>query len=151
MENKVRVLPPEVLMEPLLDLVREGKEVPLLISGNSMSPFLVHGRDTVYLKKISERPQKGDIILYRRNSGEYILHRVFKAEDNSFSFVGDAQNYIERGIREDQLLAVVKTVRRKGKLISSGSLCWEFFEKMWINMVPLRAPAVAFYTRLRRK
>ena len=151
MENNVRVLPPEILMEPLLDLVKEGKEVPLLISGNSMSPFLVHGRDTVYLRKISERPKKGDIILYRRNSGEYILHRVFKAEANSFSFVGDAQSYIEKGIREDQLLAVVKTVRRKGKVITSGSFWWEFFEKMWINMVPLRAAAVTLYTKLRRK
>ncbi|MBR6791188.1 MAG: S24/S26 family peptidase [Oscillospiraceae bacterium] len=149
MENKIRVLPPDVLMEPLLGLVQEGNEVPLVISGNSMSPFLVHGRDTVYLSKLKDKPKKGDIILYRRDSGDYILHRVCKVKGESYSFVGDAQSYIETGIRPDQLLAVVKTVKRKGKIITSGNFWWEFFEKVWINMIPLRRFTVGAYTRLK--
>ena len=135
----------------IIQMEKEGKEVPLLISGNSMAPFLVHGRDTVFLSKIMGRPKKCDMVLYRRKSGEYILHRVYKAEGDCFSFVGDAQSFIENDIAETQLLAVVKAVRRKGNILTSGSFWWEFFEKMWINMIPLRAPAVVVYTKLCRK
>ena len=39
------------------------------------------------------------------------------------------------------MLAVVTAVRRKGKLLKQGSFWWDFFEKVWIRMVPLR-PAV---------
>lgn len=35
----------------LRELTEQGKEVSLLISGNSMSPFLIHERDYIYFKK----------------------------------------------------------------------------------------------------
>lgn len=38
MEYNVRVLAPEVLMEPLLSLLEEAEAVPLVISGSSMTP-----------------------------------------------------------------------------------------------------------------
>ena len=44
MEHRVRVLPPEVLMEQLLGLLDSTEYVPLNISGSSMTPFLVHSR-----------------------------------------------------------------------------------------------------------
>ena len=83
MEHKVRVLPPEVLMEQLLAVMEEAQTVPLIISGNSMSPFLVHGRDTVYLSKITSPLKKGDMILYRRDSGDYILHRICRVKGDT--------------------------------------------------------------------
>ena len=51
MESNVKILPPEELIPPLLDLLEDADSVPLLISGASMSPFLVHNRDTVFLTK----------------------------------------------------------------------------------------------------
>ena len=63
MEHRVRVLPPEVLMEQLLGLLDGAEYVPLNISGSSMTPFLVHSRDTVYLSKVTRPLKKGDMIL----------------------------------------------------------------------------------------
>ena len=31
----------------LRELTEEGRQVSLIITGNSMAPFLIHGRDTV--------------------------------------------------------------------------------------------------------
>lgn len=138
MEHKVRVIEPEALMEQLPQLLQEAEAVPLIISGNSMSPFLVHGRDTVYLSKVSQPLKKGDMVLYRRRSGAYILHRIYRAHDGVYDLVGDGQLGIEPGIRSEQILAVVKSVRRKGKLLQKGSLRWEFFEHVWLNLLPLR-------------
>ena len=143
MEHKMKIVDPDVLMEPLLALVEEAQTVPLVISGSSMTPFLAHGRDTVYLSRVEKPLRKGDMVLYRRQSGFYILHRVFKAEPDGYTMVGDAQTQLEPGISPEQVCAVVTAVRRKGKLLQSGSFWWDFFEKVWIRMVPLR-PTVRY-------
>ena len=138
MEYKIRVDSPDIIMEPLLTLLNETESVPLVISGSSMTPFLVHRRDTVYLSKPDRPLKKGDMVLYQRDNGAYILHRIFKTDLNSYTMVGDAQTVLEYGIRNDQIRAVVTAVRRKGKLIQRGSFWWDFFEKVWISMVPFR-------------
>ena len=150
MEHKVKVVSPEELMEPLLAVMEEAETVPLVISGYSMNPFLAHGRDTVYLSKIKRPLKKGDMVLYRRDSGAYILHRLYRVEGKSYTFVGDAQTQLEGGIQEEQLLALVTAVRRKGKLLKKGSFWWDFFEKIWIRMVPLRPAVRKGYSLIRK-
>ena len=137
-----------MIMEPLLALLDEVEAVPLVISGGSMTPFLVHGRDTVYLSKITKPLKKGDMVLYQRNSGSYVLHRVFRADDDLFTMIGDAQTLLEHGIHKSQIRAIVTAVRRKDKLLQEGSFWWVFFEKIWIRMVPLRPAAKKVYSIL---
>ena len=150
MEHNVKVLPPEILMDKLIGLLEETESVPLVISGGSMVPFLVHGRDSVYLSKVTAPLKRGDMLLYRRDNGRYILHRIWRIEKESFTMVGDAQTVLEPGIRPDQVLARVTAVRRKGKLLRSGSFWWEFFEKVWIRIVPLRRALMSAYSHLVR-
>ena len=146
MEYKIRVDSPDVIMEPLLALLDEVEAVPLVISGSSMTPFLVGGRDTVYLSKPSGPLKKGDMVLYQRQNGSYILHRVWKVEEDSFTMVGDAQFFLEPGIKQEQVRAIVKAVRRKGKLLQKGSFWWDFFEKVWICLVPVRPALNKLYS-----
>ena len=148
MERNVKVLPPEVLMDQLLGLLEDTEAVPLVISGSSMAPFLVHGRDTVYLSKVKHPLKKGDMILYCRDNGAYILHRICRAEEGTYTLVGDAQTRLEPGLRQDQVLAVVSAVCRKGKILRRGSFWWDFFERIWIRMISLRPVVMAVYSRL---
>lgn len=138
MEHNVRSVSPEELMDDLLALLEQTESAPLVISGSSMSPFLVHGRDTVYLTKIRRPLKRGDMVLYRRASGQYILHRVYAAEHETLTMIGDGQASLEPGIRHEQTLALVSAVRRKGKLLRPGSLLWDFYEKVWIRVIRLR-------------
>ena len=146
MEHKVRVIEPRLLTEQLPQLLQEAESVPLVISGSSMVPFLVHGRDTVYLSKVAQPLKKGDMIFYRRRGGQYVLHRICKVRDGSYDLVGDGQVAIERGIRPEQILAVVKAVRRKGKLLRKGSFLWEFFEHIWLVLRPFRPGIIRVYS-----
>lgn len=50
--------------------------------------------------------------------------------------------------RPDQVLALVTAVRRKEKLLQPGSFWWDFFEKVWIRVIPLRPGIVAAYSAL---
>jgi len=151
MESKLRIESPEILMAPLLELVNRGETIPLVISGGSMTPFLVHGRDTVYLSRISRPLKKGDMILYRRETGDYVLHRIRKVRQERFDLIGDAQTVIETGIRREQVLALVTAVRRKGKLLKKGSFWWMFFEKIWIRMIPFRPAMLGLYRTIALK
>lgn len=148
MEHNVKILPPEMLMDQLLGLLEDTESVPLVISGSSMTPFLVHGRDTVYLSKVKHPLKKGDMILYCRDNGAYILHRICRVEGETYTLVGDAQTLLEPGVRQDQVRAVVSAVCRKGKILRSGSFWWDFFERIWIRMISLRPAAMAVYSRL---
>jgi hypothetical protein len=146
MKHKVTVIDPQILIPQLLELLEETDAVPLLISGNSMSPFLIHSRDTVYLSKITTPPQRGDMILYRRSTGQYVLHRVYAAGD-TFTMVGDAQTLLEKGIRPEQMLARVSAVCRKGKLLRKGDFWWNFFETAWLRMLSARPFVHQLYSR----
>ena len=149
MEHKLNIMEPEQLIPSLLKLLEETDAVPLVITGSSMTPFLVHGRDTVYLSKIVTPPKRGDMILYQRDNGRFILHRVYRV-GTTYTMVGDAQTLLETGIRPDQMLARVDTVRRKGKLLRKGNFCWDFFEKVWIRMLAIRSIACSAYSHLKQ-
>ena len=150
MESNKKILPPEQLVEPLLGLLEDTDSVPLVISGGSMTPFLAHGRDVVYLSKVRQPLKRGDMVFYRRDSGTYVLHRIYRVEGESYTLLGDAQTQTEPGIRPDQILARVTAVRRKGKLLQKGSFRWDFFEKVWIRLVPLRPALRAAYSRIKK-
>ena len=146
MESNVRILPPEELIPSLVELLEVSDSVPLVISGSSMVPFLVHHRDTVYLSKVRQPLQPGDMILYRRDNGQYVLHRIYRTESGTYTLVGDAQTQLEYGIAPEQVLAAVSAVRRKDKLVGPGNFWWEFFRKVWIRIIPLRPAVVALYS-----
>ena len=152
MERHQRVMQPEILLEEYRQLLKDENitALPLVISGNSMSPFLVHGRDTVYLSRLDRPAKRGDVLLYKRDSGAYILHRVYKADKDSYTMVGDAQTQLEQGIRKDQIIAIMTSALCKGKLQKKGSFWWEFFEKLWIKIIPLRPMLTKIYTYITR-
>lgn len=151
MEHNIRVLPADELIGHILELLQQTEPVPLVITGNSMSPFLVHGRDTVYLSNVKRPFKRGDIVLYRRINGQYVLHRIYKIEGDNLCMVGDAQTQLEHDIMPQQVLAIVTAVRRKDKINKSGSFWWEFFEKIWIRMIKLRPYIVKIYAVLTGK
>ena len=129
----------------LRELVEEGREVSLLVSGSSMSPFLAHQRDYIYLKKPDHDFRKGDMVFYQRKSGQYIMHRIWKVKPDGYYIVGDAQTQIEGPVEREQIFAIITKVQRKGKWIGPGNFWWEFFEKVWIRIVPFRRMFVRAY------
>lgn len=152
MKTQRTVLPPELLLEEYRKLLQEEnvKELPLTVTGNSMSPFLIHGRDTVYLSRLTRPARRGDILLYRRDNGGYVLHRVYAVTPKGYTMVGDAQTELETGIRPDQVIAIVTRAVRKEQELGPGSFWWDFFETQWIRMLPVRAPVHKLYSAIKK-
>ena len=152
MEIQTKILPPEVLLEDYCRLLQTDEDIaalPLQVSGNSMFPFLTHGRDTVFFSRLTRPARRGDVLLYRRDSGAYVLHRVLAVGEGSLTMLGDSQLSPEPGIRPEQVLAVTEQVIRKGKILRAGDPAWEFFAKTWLKLYPVRPWALAVARRLK--
>ncbi len=111
--------------------------VQLPITGTSMLPLLVWGRDTVELIKC-ENPQKYDIIFYRRDDGHFVLHRIVRKNENGFILCGDNQVKKEYGITDKHIIAVVKSITRKGKTFSVDKFSYKLYVKLWTLILPFR-------------
>ena len=146
MEHNRRLLRQDELPELLPQLLAEDAAVPLVITGDSMYPFLKHGRDTVYLRSLTRPIRPGDVVLYRRPSGHCVLHRVISLEKDGCCMLGDRQTTRERGVTSDSVMAVAAAVRRGGALIRPGHPIWFFFERIWPRIIWLRPYLIKLYT-----
>lgn len=145
---EVRKIPPEELIPQYQALLAQGHtDLPLIITGNSMHPFLINERDAVFLSPVQFPLRRGELLLYRRDNGQYVLHRVCKVSPDGCDTVGDGQYRVERGIRPDQMIATVHRVMRKGKLLQKGSFLWWVFEKPWLWLLPLRPKLLPLFNR----
>ena len=68
MENCTRIWDAPVLLEEYRQLLSDPHidALPLVISGSSMTPFLVPGRDTVFLSRLNAPVKRGQMLLYQR-------------------------------------------------------------------------------------
>ena len=134
-----RILDTQAFLDTVCELLRQGQRgVAIPVAGGSMVPFL-HDGDTVQLELPDTPLKRGDIVLYTRPSGRYILHRIYRVNRNgSFIMVGDAQQELEYIGSREQIHARVTSVRHKGKPDRPGSLRWWFYRHIWLWVVPFR-------------
>ncbi len=151
---QVKKIKSSELFPVIKEILKEGKTVWITVTGNSMYPFLREDMDSVELSAATlENIRKGDIVLIRRLTGEYILHRVIRKEEDCFYMVGDAQRWIEGPLKPEQLIAVVIEIKRKNHQFTCKNLMWRLMVGFWINIVPFRnyfIKAIRAFSKLRR-
>lgn len=134
----------------LRELTEEGQKVTMQIAGNSMLPFLAHGRDYITFQKPRDSLKVGDMVFYQRKTGNFVMHRIQKITPQGYFLVGDAQWQIEGPIERTQIFAKITQVQRKGRLIGPGNFWWEFFEHIWIRIIPLRKTILRIYGKIKQ-
>ena len=102
-------------MWPLIEeSISTGGEFRLFHKGKSMMPLLREGKDSVLLVK-PDNIQKNDIVLFVRESGQFVMHRVVKIKGDEYIMCGDYQCVLERGIKKENIVAKVKGVFRENE------------------------------------
>ena len=129
----------------LRDLVREGREVSMLITGSSMSPFLLSHKDTICFKAPWRPLRRGDMVFYERETGQFVMHRICKVRSEGLYIVGDAQHEIEGPVDPSQVFGLVTKANRRGKWIGPEDPWWKFYEHIWIHLIPLRPMIFKLY------
>lgn len=130
----------------LRELVKEGNEVSLLITGSSMTPFLFHEKDTVCFKTPDRPLKRGDMVFFQRDDGRFVMHRICRVRPEGYYIVGDAQTEIEGPVREDQIFGLITKVQRRGKWLGPDAFWWRFFATVWLWIIPIRPMIMKTYT-----
>lgn len=122
-----------------MGLINDGTDVVFTVTGNSMSPLWYHRRDSVVLTACDPAALKrGQIPLYKRDDGRYILHRIIKVKKDTYDMVGDHQTQIERGVPKENVLCVVKAFYRRGKYHSCDEVPYRLYSHIWMFLRPVR-------------
>ncbi len=107
--------------------------------GDSMKPLICEGKDLLVIKKAEGRLKKYDIPLYKRDNGQYVLHRILKVQDNDYVICGDNRWMREYGITDRHIIGVLTAIIRNGKEISVDSLSCRIYAHIWCDLFYLRA------------
>ena len=130
-----------VRLDDLMPLIREqlaaGKTVRFAPRGQSMRPMLREGIDQVVLAAPPQKLRKYDLPLYRRESGQYVLHRIVRVDETAaagqpvYSCIGDNQFALEHNVHHDQIIAVVCSFYRGRRQISVRSPLYRLYCRLW--------------------
>lgn len=134
----------------LLPLIKEGKSMKIRPTGVSMVPFITGTRDMVEIRDVNPVLKRGDIVLYRRDNAQYVLHRIYKVRGDEYYLLGDSQTWIEGPIKRDQIVAQCRYYYKKGKRKDNDSLPIRIKYTVWFWLRPFRWPLIRLNNLKRR-
>lgn len=106
--------------------------------GMSMYPMLRNRRDRVVILPVGEgRLRRGDLPLYVREDGKYVLHRIIAVKKDHYVIRGD-NTYIKEYVREDQIIGVVSEFYRGEKHILATARGYRLYARLWHLIFPVR-------------
>ena len=128
----------------------EGRTVRFTPEGVSMRPMLKGGRDSVELAPLPPQLHRYDAVLYRRDNGQFVLHRIISVQNGAYICMGDAQ-FVPEQVRPEQMLAAVRSFTRRGKPISADSPGYRLYCRLWCGTRQVRHFICRGFGWLRRR
>ncbi len=96
------------------DIIAEKGKLIYTAEGDSMFP-IIKPRDLLVIEKIKKPLKLNDVPLYKRDSGQYVLHRIVEIKHGKYITKGDNRNVREKGITDRHIIGVLTAVIRNGR------------------------------------
>ncbi len=106
--------------------------------GDSMMPLIKQGRDVLVISAVNGRLKRYDIPLYKRDSGQYVLHRILKVRKNDYVICGDNRCNKEYGITDRHIIGVLSGIIRDGREILVTDIKCRIYAHLWCDLFPVR-------------
>ena len=119
------------------ELQKNGKIIHTNV-GTSMMPLLRQNRDVMIIERPEGRLKRYDVPLYKRNNGQYVLHRILKVREHDYVICGDHCTKLEYGITDEHIIGVLTGVIRDGKTITMDSFGYKFYYHLWCDFFYVR-------------
>ena len=149
MMAKKMVIEKAVMMEEIRGMVSEGLSVTISVKGNSMNPFIVDGRDQITLGPFKEGElRRGCVALVRDVRGEYLVHRIISREGDTVILLGDGNLCMTEKALVSEVIAIVRSIERKGRCIPTDSFIWRAYSWIWMTLKPVRKWPLGLWRRL---
>ena len=147
---EIQNVPMSALTPLMEEILTSGGTVELTVTGRSMEPMLHDGVSRVRLAA-PRKLRRGDLPLYRRADGSYVLHRITAVDADGVTCCGDAQWTPERGIPPENILAVTEAFDRgDGQWMSVDSVRYGVYWRVWLALRPLRHLVIGGARRVKR-
>ena len=139
----------DTMVPLLLEVLEKNGSAEITATGNSMVPMLCDRKSRVRFAKAGQL-KRGDLPLYRRSNGDYVMHRVLNVEGDTYTCCGDGQWHLERNVRADQILAVVSDFTWGDRWVSCDSGWYRVYWNCWVLIRPVRRLVFGGLKRMRR-
>lgn len=106
--------------------------------GDSMMPLIKQGRDVLVISAVNGRLKRYDIPLYKRDSGQYVLHRILKVRKNDYVICGDNRCNKEYGITDRHIIGVLSGIIRDDREIPVTDIKCRIYAHLWCDLFPVR-------------
>lgn len=117
--------------------VRSGKPVVSFTVGDSMEPLLHNRATRVVIRRVDRPLQPGELPLYRRPDGRFIMHRIIRVDAGHYYTRGDNRCGLETVPRE-WVLGVVTEIYRGNRHFPVTHPVYRAYVKVWNFLYPLR-------------
>ncbi len=133
------------------EYLKEHEELTYTCRGRSMLPMLREKQDLVTIRRKENKPlKKYGVALFLRAPKTYVLHRVVAVDETGYTFRGDNCVSEEKGIKEDQILGVLTSFKRKGKSISVENNGYRLYAHLVVILYPVRKLRIRILTKARK-
>ena len=106
--------------------------------GISMAPLFYTHKKVVILERPAARAKKFDVILFHRNDGRYILHRVVKVLPNGYFTRGDNFMKNDAFVPEEQYVAVMTGYFKDKTTVTIRDFWYRMYVLFWGRPNPWR-------------
>lgn len=141
-KNKSEKIKPDKINSYKIDieaLLERGETVQIHPQGYSMWPMFIPGKDEAVIGRADVGSlRRGDVALYRRDSGILVLHRVWARRPEGFYMIGDNQTETEGPLRQEQIKGVLLAFVKGGRKISVRNPLYILACRLWMAARPLR-------------
>lgn len=136
------------IVEETVRLVEDGVSVTLPVSGHSMLPFIIGGKESVILQRPKES-KIGDVVLAWVEGKRYVVHRIIRIDGENVTLMGDG-NLVgtERCTLSDIKAVATHVVGADEKLHDLYTPWLRRAAKLWWHLRPIRRYLLAIYKRL---
>lgn len=138
----------ETLIEKYINANGELVTVPV---GTSMYPMLRNRRDSVYMVKYDGSGlNRYDLPVYKRKNDMLVMHRCIGKNINGYIMCGDNQWIPELGIKDEQIIAIVKGFYRDEKYIPVTKRHYRLYCKFWCRSLRIRKQILRVLHKINR-
>ena len=95
------------------DIIKEKGFYVATVVGDSMMPMLHNKKDLVKIVPADSNLKENDIPLYKRPTGEYVLHRIIAVKRKYYIICGDNRTHKEN-VPFDWIVGVLEEFERNG-------------------------------------
>lgn len=111
-------------------LLKENGVLSIVPKGNSMWPFIKNKKNSVIIKSVLEELSIYDVIFYKRESGQEVLHRIIGFKDDDYIVSGDS--LIQREIvKKENVFGVMQGYYKNKKYIDAKDQKYLAKVKKW--------------------